>query len=364
MLLLLTPKTKIIRTVTRRWVPDAAGDGVALPGPETTSPVNLEPPVQRPVGRRRSVAFRVVDSVVVPTLIIAGLISGYIVSGSDWSCTTLCHADNHTSDQWATSHGRGLSCVDCHEDGALGVVGNTSSRLLMVARQFNKTAPAFEDAVSSRACVRCHEPALRTVSTDERGVRMSHEQPLRAGWACTDCHLNAGHSTAKLRSLGMRPCRSCHDGTRASSKCSTCHVSTELSGRVSSSRPDTSGPTIGSGVYQYSPVGVTDSNCGGCHTLEKQCDPCHTTRMPHSERFVSGYHAKQAAFEKKKQCWRCHDRRDCDTCHSPFETGHADNWKSAHQSAPWEAGCGCHARQQNQHVAMCVFCHDDAPASP
>ncbi|MRR13362.1 hypothetical protein EG835_13120 [bacterium] len=192
-------------------------------------------------------------------------------------------------------------------------------------------------------------------------IVVSHVDPLDAGWDCTDCHGRTGHlGEAGRVSVTMDRCLTCHDGDTASAECSTCHT-TDIAATGRDSLEKDAQRITGSGNYSYPPVVASDTDCTGCHQPELQCDPCHGTRLPHPESFIKGYHAKDAAFEKKETCYRCHDRRDCDSCHSPFNTGHASNWKTDHQRSPWDAGCGCHMRGTNEDTPICVFCHDNAP---
>jgi len=192
-------------------------------------------------------------------------------------------------------------------------------------------------------------------------IRVSHAEPLEAGMNCVDCHGAVGHlGEAGRVAVSMDRCLGCHDGESASADCAVCHTTDiAATGRDALVRDD--GRITGSGKYQYPTVVASGADCSGCHDVETQCDPCHGLRLPHPEAFVKGYHAKDAAFEKKESCYRCHDTRDCQSCHRPFSTGHAPNWKTDHARSPWDAGCGCHGRGVNEETPLCVFCHDNAP---
>ncbi|MBN2848535.1 MAG: hypothetical protein JXP72_08840, partial [Coriobacteriia bacterium] len=192
-------------------------------------------------------------------------------------------------------------------------------------------------------------------------IRVSHAEPLSAGMNCVDCHGDVGHLGEPGRvPVSMDRCLGCHDGETAAAACATCHT-TDIAATGRDALVATDGRATGSGEYQYPTVVASDTDCSGCHEVETQCDPCHGLRLPHPERFVSGYHAADAAFEKKESCYRCHDTRDCQSCHAPFSTGHASNWRVDHTRASWDAGCGCHGRGTNVDTPICVFCHENAP---
>jgi hypothetical protein len=123
---------------------------------------------------------------------------------------------------------------------------------------------------------------------------------------------------------------------------------------------------MGTGNLEFPAVRAAKRECGGCHDQERECDPCHGIRMPHSLDFRGGGHARAAAFEKKLMCWKCHDPQFCSNtgCHnSAFNpdngsTSHGRDWKQQHRIAAWDAGCVCHGAVNQRKVPMCTLCHD------
>ena len=67
---------------------------------------------------------------------------------------------------------------------------------------------------------------------------------------------------------------------------------------------------------------IRDVSCSGCHDEERDCDPCHGLRMPHTTEFKLHAHARAAAvdiwYNGGKACGRCHtdSRNPCGRCHS------------------------------------------------
>lgn len=388
-LMLMPRRKRRVRKIVRRWVPDvvetgadssgplveaaapaeeaahaSAASGVTAPAPSApdsapSAPTSV-PSARR--GRARRVAAGA-SSIAIPVLIGAALVSGYAITGTDEACLT-CHDGSpavlavHEND-----HAGRATCAECHEQGtgADVVTAVVARGEMALARSGLPTSTVEPRPVSSAACARCHDVGKGTIESARVNIRVSHAEPLAAGMNCVDCHGPVGHlGEAGRVPVSMDRCLGCHDGETASAVCAECHT-TDIAtvGRDALVRDD--GRVTGSGRYQYPTVVASDADCSGCHDVATQCDPCHGLRLPHPESFVQGYHARDAAFEKKETCYRCHDTRDCQACHRPFSVGHAPNWKSDHTRSAWDAGCGCHGRGVNEDVPMCVFCHDNAP---
>jgi len=398
-LLLISPKKKRVKKTIRRWVPDgmpAPGEtsvsGESVAGVEVRSEAQSSSDTQETAstgsrtvieGWEEPEAGLAAEAAAAPTrpgilkriyravaayslfvLVAFGIVAAYVVSGSDAVCAGACHGENpavlatHEND-----HLHRASCIACHERGrGAGVVGSVVSRGEMLLAWTGLLESVSDRPVSSVACMRCHDVTDGPMTSSRANVRISHEEPLEAGMNCVDCHGSVGHLGEVARvPVSMDRCLSCHDGDTAAAECSECHTTDiALTGR--DSVVGASERITGSGEYMYPPVVASGGDCGGCHELEAQCDPCHGLRLPHPDEFVSGYHAADAAFEKKDMCLeRCHTNYDCQACHAPFSVGHADNWKIAHQSSPWDAGCGCHVDDSNVDTPICVFCHENAP---
>ncbi len=272
--------------------------------------------------------------------------SAYVITGSDGYCANACHSRDRVGlSRAATAHPK-TACAACHEDGLpAGIAGNIASRIGHAVLSATGGANAYTTAVPAGRCLPCHRAiAARTTVNTVTHVRMSHKEPLNAGMTCADCHAYIGHGPKSSR-VSMSSCIRCHDGRRASSGCQTCHVGdTGVAATVTSQRLYT--------TVELGPV----KDCGGCHD-QKPCDACHGLRLPHSDAFVSGGHARFAGFQKKVLCYHCHATIECGKCHGEFDKAHGGlvSWRIAHQKEPRSSPCNtCHSRHTG---SMCATCH-------
>jgi hypothetical protein len=303
-------------------------------------------------------AFARAGAVAAPVLVLAALLFGYLSTGTDGACITFCHANEAAV--VAASQVHHASCIACHEaPGAAGLAANIASRVTMAYGRLRSTPPDRPTAVDSLGCLTCHASVLGTVTVSAGGLRMSHAAPVAAGRPCVVCHGAVGHAKSG-DTFSMSGCVVCHDGRLASAACQTCHVRDPLDEAVVGMGDSTG--TIGSGRIPFPLVEVGTLTCGGCHDEAARCDPCHGLRMPHPKAFLAGGHARQAAFERKRSCWKCHVFADCGGCHSLFENSHAADWKKTHGLAGWQAGCGCHQGVSGRKTPMCPICHDRPPS--
>lgn len=169
---------------------------------------------------------------------------------------------------------------------------------------------------------------------------MDHTAPIAGGVSCLECHDEAGHAVERpLRPSRMQVCLRCHDGRMAASACEVCHVG------------DVGNQAVFNRVYRKAVL--PQLTCGGCHD-ETTCDNCHGLRMPHSQEFIDGDHARDAGFDKKVLCWRCHPETDCGKCHSDWNA-HGADFKQSHKSKPRDSACyGCH---DDHEGSFCDRCH-------
>lgn len=347
LILAILPKRRRIVRI-RRAVQgiDTEAEAVESTEPEDAKAPALSVEPKLPAGREFT---RLLGTLAVPVLVALSLIAGYVVTGTQAYCADSCHAGSSAAQSGLEQgHAR---CVACHESpGLLGAGSNVIARGRMVAAWL-ADAPAPASAVAgSAACLSCHSDVSGGVVETPR-IKMSHREPVTAGYTCVQCHPDTGHVAASRHS--MSTCLPCHDGETAPSECETCHVSDPYS--TFGERDSETSTPLDRAVYPL--VRFDDVGCGGCHDEVAECDTCHGLRMPHSDEFVDGAHAKDAAFERKELCFRCHQENWCSTgCHIGFP-GHGDNWKLQHQEAPWDAGCGCHQARSGREGPMCVLCH-------
>lgn len=311
---------------------DAPPASAAVASPEVpSSPVDPHDRL-----RRRVAAWGVGAGV----LLVVWLATGF--STAQPAACGGCHtvtAHNQTT-ALADPH-KSTGCVNCHEAG--GPVGRYAVNVPFRLSHFTDGLLALSlhpdyGAVSQSACEACHRSSLRGVVSDkERGLRMSHAEPLDAAASCLDCHLVkdgvvAGHNA------GMNPCLRCHDSRIASSECSTCHDKQAAAAARASST-------------DFARAQVDEVRCGGCHNERRQCDPCHGTRMPHDETFMLYAHARAATVEfwygDGTGCTRssCHTatRRPCSRCHGALlGKGHGVELARWHKKAGAESCDNCH----------------------
>lgn len=336
-----------------------------LPAPKPSRRRERKPVTARAAGvpdgdRRRA---RLCVAVV---LGLAALVLGYGGTSTDEFCTS-CHAgiqeqrsggasmDATASAQTPVLHAS-VRCVRCHEEPLpAGFVSNVAARVRFGIKQVTGvSADAGVATVPSRRCLGCHRVILRrTTESTTTGVVMSHAEPVEAGVPCAECHKNSGHQPG-AQGVSMNTCLRCHDGDAAPASCATCHKK-DVAFAARTRRTFS---------YVHLPP-VTD--CGGCHD-QRACDACHGLRMPHSQDFLDGEHARQAGFDKKNLCWRCHTYVECGRCHAvkapglgAWGHGTGDWWRREHgRSTPEgaQAGCGCHGRSPYARAGnYCKACH-------
>jgi len=307
-------------------------------------------------GAARVKARAGVFSLVAALVLLIGVIVAYGYSTSDSYCANACHgASAHVLKAERVHH---ADCVGCHAGPRwTAPLSNTSfvlSRFALLAKADVGATP-----VANERCLHCHKDILSKTITTDNGIRMNHTQPVAQGRTCTSCHESIGHITGSGYTSGMAPCLECHNNgdlevtgglsKSASSRCNTCHEE-----RVALSPQNAYSKTI-----KFTPVVTKDPNCGACHNLKKNCNPCHGLQLPHSKSFLKHDHARIAAFDGKKLCWKCHTEYDtCGKCHGAFNS-HSSNWKTEHANRPnWRecGGTGCH-RQVPAGKDICAACH-------
>lgn len=358
---------------------DAEAESATVPvgamSAEETTAEPVGPDMPRPTPRWRKILGWTLGTGLPVVLMLVAIAFAYVYTGTNAYCVKSCHGvDERVQTAVQRDH---ADCVSCHEDPTLtGIPTNVGDRGRMIWNRLSgqRTPTLVHDAkarvgadsiVNAPSCLSCHRDVLeKTVESEVAKVRVSHVEPYEAGLQCTDCHQTTGHEPVGERdAISMRRCVICHDDKTADSACDTCHLGDiTLAGREKQILSEAE-QLKGSGKHQYPAVNVTNTDCGGCHGAQKECDACHGLRMPHPYQFLNGYHAKYAAFEKKEMCWRCHAPNDCEAgnCHLSFTNSHVEPWKEIHQTYPWDSACGCHMRDRNEDVPICVFCHDNAP---
>lgn len=295
--------------------------------------------------------------------------AGGVVSSRDVMCLS-CHGDKpfhvvRADNPKLDPHSKVL-CVDCHE--SPNVVVRITTAVPARAVHFlggvtwEKVARGYGTPVANKSCAGCHQTVLATTITDPvRGLRVSHVAPLKAKARCSECHATHADTGITNRfTVGMVPCLRCHDNTTASAKCEYCHTK-DIAFAVSSR-----------GVVQSQSHDIA-WDCSACHKDQTRCDNCHHLRMPHTQAFMNGGHARIAAediwFNNGNTCKRCHTavRRPCANCHvGRFPSHGSPSWAKDHQAAnPLSNGCdACHGyRAWIQGRNFCENCHPGIASS-
>ncbi|MDZ4180275.1 MAG: hypothetical protein U1E29_13765 [Coriobacteriia bacterium] len=239
-------------------------------------------------------------------------------------------------------------CTDCH---ALDVVSDVADRSRMAVVAFTGSGETSASAiVASSSCLECHGYVLDNVVIGAGGsIKMSHAEPYDAGMSCMMCHRRIGHAGAL--SPEMTSCLECHDSKQASAACETCHVGNPAD-QSSKSKP------VGAASKRtYRLVELDSNRCYECHD-PRPCDSCHRVRVPHTTEFLTGRHARPAAWAGKQQCRMCHDQNMCSGCHLSFANSHYAGFQSDHRKLTPAANCGCHDRRRPERTEpFCTVCH-------
>ena len=360
-LMLITPSRRQVVKV-RRYVGGAPPGASAAAG-AGSDPVAGDPPPRGQSGERKppsDLFLALTGPIAVTVLVVLALVGTYLATSTDVYCAKTCHNSSAIAKKAVDiDH---AACVSCHEQrGIFGILANASSRArMLVYYGLGRSPRKYSVAVDSVACLGCHGAVEGETVASKTGIRMSHKEVIEAGQPCAACHQATGHSKDAF-TASMSTCLPCHDAKIASATCTTCHVKDPGTTVVAT------GETIegmGSGMLVYPAVRAANRRCGSCHDQERECDTCHGIRMPHSNDFIEGAHARSAAFTGKIKCWRCHDPQFCSSgCHAAFSpdgtrSGHAgDNWVQLHKRQEWSGGCICHSQRGRRTGSMCYLCH-------
>ena len=304
-------------------------------------------------------------------LLVAALWVVVGVTTSNGAVCSSCHSNSSHAQAGMGDPHRDVACVACHESGGsvARVTVNVLTRVQHVAaaRIHPAGEAGFGQPSASDACARCHDEEITGTFYDrQRGVRISHKEPIAAGAQCIDCHaLNAG--VVDSTTVGMSPCLRCHNGEVAKAECSVCHVG-DPSGAIRSAATT---QTMASEL-------VPNPQCNGCHYDMTTCNACHGIAMPHSPAFLQYGHARVAAIDiwnhgRVTVCVKCHypGHNSCQRygCHmAQFPSHPSPDWRTVHQQSSWSESsvrCACHDWNQWDHDGMnfCQICHPVKPST-
>lgn len=326
-----------------------AQDGIRHAGTESSRAAQPLPTSER----RQRLAWlpRWIQLTLLGAAVAVALLVGGVYSGSNAVCADACHGSSVSLE----GNHKDIRCVECHEGRGVDSLVALPGRMAHLLTGLGVAVKEYPEP-SSRACTSCH----RTV-TDDQGspdashLRMSHSEPIGVGLRCLECHRITHNQSDRLLPGVMQTCIRCHDGDRASADCGSCHVG------------DPSGAAWAQGDRRhYSKVQTREKySCEGCHD-QATCDACHGLRLPHSDAFIEGGHARDSAFDGKEVCWKCHTRDFCmNACHRELEPhGPNERWRVEHgRGVPFNAPCACHSAMYPKppDVGFCPLCHDTRP---
>lgn len=349
-----------------------SGSEQERPAPAAADRVSVSPqPAQKsarpPALSREEGAWRVARTVLAGLIVLSGAWIAVGASTSTELTCLSCHESGlpHTErliDESSVDPHRETPCIRCHEPGGTvaRVTHNVPGRLahFLLAVLQPESSWQYGRPIHSSACESCHNAVAAAVLTSEaRGIRVSHREPMEAGAMCVDCHeIQQVSGAVGAWTAGMSACLTCHDDDTASAECESCHVK-DFSYAIHVNREPQPRRL------------VQDIDCGSCHD-QTSCDDCHGIRMPHTAAFVAIEHPRAATLDTwnngGRTCRKCHTdtNNPCTKCHrNPFPGHSVSVWPKIHGLRP-EAGfdsCdGCHggmARLEGRN--FCGVCHEE-----
>jgi len=312
-------------------------------------------PEKRQKTRKRDALW----SFVLIGMVLAGLTAGIAYTSSDSFCAR-CHYTERAFESRAASAHADVSCRSCHEAGGVTTYLDVKARGLVNLRA-QLTGSYSEEptatTVADAACLGCH-PAITKGTIVARSIEVRHADIIEAGYHCIECHNTEGHGreVARPRYPEMRYCIVCHDGSDEQAQCSTCH-------------PEDTGVAIRRSRRVFPKTDVIKEDCRGCHSM-KSCIDCHGIELPHTRKFVAGYHARWA-YDDLDLCLSCHDmKKFCNDvgCHNfSIDSVVSDDGlrrigdqhgelMNQHPGMTAKRCSGCHGDPD-----VCEYCHGDVP---
>lgn len=275
-------------------------------------------------------------------LILGGL-AGWVwssVSQSPYigpSACFKCHID--LARRWAESpHSKYLlleglpaerhGCEACHGPGRAHASSRQTRKQIVAWRALSREAA---DAI----CLKCHMPKV----TAQEWQSSPHNRQELPCTACHEVHRKTSFPTL-LRTSENSLCLGCHRKIAIASPeehhpvppnlvCSKCHnPHTKGSGLLVKPKEELCQDCHGKGGIQppshkqapwpdnHGKLALADmKGCLTCHNEPRDCRSCHGVTMPHPEDYVTSGHMKEASFDPKSACFKCHRTNFCNVCH-------------------------------------------------
>lgn len=187
------------------------------------------------------------------------------------------------------------SCLPCH--------GQTEFR---ESYAFEREIQSYDPATTFEAAARVFDLKFSHATHRQEGLELE----------CSECHveLDTVMRTSLTRGPSPETCRECHDEYGVPSDCSLCHETL---------RPDVMPPSHSSSTWkrthgQLAEQGQThghEENCSLCHA-QSDCDGCHQVEKPadHTQFFRIRGHGFQVSINRDR-CAACHLESFCIRCH-------------------------------------------------
>ncbi|MDI6891786.1 MAG: cytochrome c3 family protein [Actinomycetota bacterium] len=299
-----------------------------------------------------------------------------------------CHIErkalpaSHKAADWGETHGElplfniRAECYYCHDDefctkchktpmphsiffvGQHGPAGEKDKPDCLICHKVKFCSDCHHEkglTLDLKVCGRCHKDLKTTM--EKRTASLIFRHAPHTGFPCTDCH-DAKKPTASVV-MPMHGCygSKCHGLVKAPGpgECAVCHPA------EFNLVPGT-GSVYGDHVAanflrrNHADLAIKDlSKCQMCH-LQKFCDDCHGTPIPHSAEFGKKHGPDARRIPDK--CNYCHpDPSFCAKCHhkgyDPATMG--DFITQAHPAMVKEKGA--HPCFECHSPTFCAYCH-------
>ncbi len=270
----------------------------------------------------------------------------------------------------------GSSCEKCHDDRGVKTDKRFRWYGLWPVEEGAGAKIRIGPKVDIAACQACHRDLQKW--KNPKLINFNHPAHFKREIACDSCHDEWPHAPDKIKRPQMTACAQCHrldHGNRGqlvsaedpdiSGYCRLCHPpDMEL-------RPD--GHTLEFVEGDHKRFAREDRGlCRMCH-LQKFCDNCHQTEIPHGPGWQGEHGRTAVALQDQGEnlsCFRCHKREgpqatyqkapSCAKCHEAVVFPHPDPWAPQHGKTANREGLAvcesCHVKKN-----FCDECHGGVP---
>lgn len=244
-------------------------------------------------------------------------------------------------------------------------------------------------------CTKCHNDLFQPIAKNDS---FGHNQHLKKGMPCNDCHRSTVHGRAAKPS--KEQCSSCHENlTRPSSHktglfkllhgrsyvktggCEICHKKGINEPKCINCHKITMPHSEDYTMYHIDDINkIGIKNCLYCHKENegliggvapgaKPCQSCHGPNTPHKGyQSILRSHGALAVKKGTKGCLGCHISKQCTNCHGmtiPHELGFIKKHTSDAKKYGFDKCLNCHQNYGTGQAMYCGKCHVvDMPHPP